>query len=83
MENNCVSCNNKLNFIRYKPKSNWNIDGELCKPCFDQKLREMPTNFIKKADKYQKYSMFGSKGKWISLGLGLTVIIALIISLSI
>lgn len=37
--NYCINCNEKLKFIRYNPKPSWNINGQLCRPCWDDKNR--------------------------------------------
>jgi hypothetical protein len=29
-----------MGFIRYKPKPNWKIEGELCRKCWDGKKEE-------------------------------------------
>ncbi|MFZ0513943.1 MAG: hypothetical protein WAM14_20215 [Candidatus Nitrosopolaris sp.] len=34
--NYCTLCNNKLGFIRYNPKPKWNIEGQLCRKCWDK-----------------------------------------------
>jgi hypothetical protein len=36
-QNFCSVCNIKMGFIRYNPKPKWNIDGQLCKNCWDRK----------------------------------------------
>ena len=33
--NFCVNCGIKIGFIRYNPKPKWNIDGQLCRKCWD------------------------------------------------
>lgn len=35
MMNYCTVCNSKLKFIRYNPKSEWKIRGQLCRKCWD------------------------------------------------
>lgn len=32
---NCASCGKKLGMLRYNPKGEWNIDGQLCRKCWD------------------------------------------------
>ena len=34
-KNFCGICGTKLSFIRYNPKNNWKIKGQLCKNCWD------------------------------------------------
>ena len=34
-KNFCGICGTKLGFIRYNPKNNWKIKGQLCKNCWD------------------------------------------------
>jgi hypothetical protein len=34
--NYCITCNSKLAFIRYNPKPKWNIEGQLCRKCWDK-----------------------------------------------
>jgi hypothetical protein len=38
--NYCNLCNDILGFIRYNPKPKWNIEGQLCRKCWD-KQREI------------------------------------------
>jgi len=38
--NYCFLCKNKLGFIRYNPKPKWNIDGQLCRACWDQRNKK-------------------------------------------
>jgi hypothetical protein len=33
--NFCVKCGKKIGFFRYNPKRNWQIDGQLCRKCWD------------------------------------------------
>jgi len=33
--NFCVKCGKKIGFIRYNPKPQWKIDGQLCRKCWD------------------------------------------------
>ncbi len=35
----CAACGNEMTF-RYKPMSEWNIQGEICSSCYGQKLTE-------------------------------------------
>jgi hypothetical protein len=35
----CAICNKELGFMRYNPKKEWSIDGQLCGECFSN-----PTN---------------------------------------
>lgn len=32
---NCAMCGKKLGFFRYHPKKEWNINGQLCRKCWD------------------------------------------------
>lgn len=32
---NCITCGKKLGFLRYNPKHEWNLDGQLCRKCWD------------------------------------------------
>ncbi|MEM2759816.1 MAG: hypothetical protein QXU32_06130 [Nitrososphaerales archaeon] len=32
---NCATCGKKLGFFRYNPKREWNVDGQLCRKCWD------------------------------------------------
>jgi len=34
--NHCTLCNSRMGFIRYNPKPKWNIDGQLCRKCWDK-----------------------------------------------
>ena len=34
--NYCTTCGNRLTFIRYNPKPKWNIEGQLCRKCWDK-----------------------------------------------
>jgi hypothetical protein len=38
--NYCAICDSKLKFIRYNPKSEWKIKGQLCRKCWDNKNAE-------------------------------------------
>ncbi|HEX9319270.1 MAG TPA: hypothetical protein VF884_10070 [Nitrososphaeraceae archaeon] len=31
----CVNCNGKLGIIRYNPKVDWKVKGQLCRRCWD------------------------------------------------
>lgn len=31
----CNNCNGKLGIIRYNPKTNWKVNGQLCRRCWD------------------------------------------------
>jgi len=33
--NFCVHCGKKIGFVRYNPKPQWKIDGQLCRQCWD------------------------------------------------
>jgi len=33
--NFCVLCNKKMGFVRYNPKPRWNLEGQLCRTCWD------------------------------------------------
>jgi hypothetical protein len=33
--NFCVKCGKKIGFFRYNPKPKWQIDGQLCRKCWD------------------------------------------------
>src|SRR6476659_10147648 len=35
--NFCVSCNTKLGFVRYNPKPKWEVEGQLCRQCWDKR----------------------------------------------
>ena len=35
--NYCSICGTNLRFIRYNPKPKWNISGQLCRKCWDQR----------------------------------------------
>ena len=35
LTNYCVVCNSKLKFIRYNPKPEWRLRGQLCRMCWD------------------------------------------------
>jgi hypothetical protein len=35
--NFCAICNKKIGFIRYNPKPKWEIEGQLCRECWDKK----------------------------------------------
>ncbi len=35
--NFCNTCYKKLGFIRYNPKRSWNIQGQMCRNCWDSK----------------------------------------------
>ena len=35
--NFCAICNKKMGFIRYNPKPKWEIEGQLCRECWDKK----------------------------------------------
>jgi len=37
--NYCSICNGKLAFVRYNPKPKWNIEGQLCRKCWDEQKR--------------------------------------------
>ena len=45
LKNYCVVCNSKLKFIRYNPKPEWKLIGQLCRMCWDSQ------NHKHKADK--------------------------------
>jgi uncharacterized CHY-type Zn-finger protein len=34
--NYCAICAKKMGFIRYNPKPQWNINGQLCRQCWDR-----------------------------------------------
>lgn len=34
--NYCTLCKNRLGFIRYNPKPKWDIEGQLCRKCWDE-----------------------------------------------
>ena len=34
--NFCVKCGKKIGLIRYNPKPQWKIDGQLCRKCWDE-----------------------------------------------
>jgi hypothetical protein len=38
--NYCASCGIKMGIIRYNPKPTWNIEGQLCRKCWDSKNRK-------------------------------------------
>ncbi len=35
LQNYCFICNSKLKFIRYNPKPEWKLKGQLCRKCWD------------------------------------------------
>jgi hypothetical protein len=35
--NFCAICNKKMGFIRYNPKPKWEIEGQLCRECWDKR----------------------------------------------
>jgi hypothetical protein len=35
--NYCAICAKKMGFIRYNPKPQWNINGQLCRQCWDKR----------------------------------------------
>src|SRR5215217_5974000 len=35
--NYCSICGTNLRFIRYNPKPKWNMSGQLCRKCWDQR----------------------------------------------
>ena len=37
--NFCASCNVKMGVIRYNPKPEWKVEGQLCRKCWDSKNR--------------------------------------------
>lgn len=37
---NCSTCGKKLGFLRYNPKKEWSIDGQLCRKCWDSHNRK-------------------------------------------
>ncbi len=38
--NYCVVCSSKLKFIRYNPKTEWKLRGQLCRMCWDSQNRK-------------------------------------------
>ena len=40
--NYCTTCSNRLAFIRYNPKPKWNIEGQLCRKCWDKQNKARP-----------------------------------------
>ena len=38
--NYCAACGVKMGIIRYNPKPTWNVDGQLCRNCWDLKNRK-------------------------------------------
>jgi hypothetical protein len=38
--NYCVICESRLGFVRYNPKPKWNIQGQLCRNCWDRENHE-------------------------------------------
>jgi hypothetical protein len=34
--NLCALCNKRIGLIRYNPKPKWNIEGQLCRDCWDK-----------------------------------------------
>ncbi|MEJ7641271.1 MAG: hypothetical protein WKF36_03645 [Candidatus Nitrosocosmicus sp.] len=38
--NYCVVCSSKLKFIRYNPKPEWKLRGQLCRVCWDSQNRK-------------------------------------------
>ena len=39
-KNFCSLCGTKIGLIRYNPKGNWKITGQLCRECWDKKKAE-------------------------------------------
>ena len=37
--NHCNICAGHLGFVRYNPKPKWNIEGQLCRKCWDEQKR--------------------------------------------
>jgi hypothetical protein len=37
--NYCSICNSHLGFVRYNPKPKWNLEGQLCRTCWDDQKR--------------------------------------------
>jgi hypothetical protein len=35
--NFCVLCNKRIGLIRYNPKPRWNVEGQLCRDCWDKR----------------------------------------------
>lgn len=38
--NYCIVCSSKLKFIRYNPKPEWKLRGQLCRMCWDSQNRK-------------------------------------------
>ncbi len=38
--NYCILCDSKLKFLRYNPRPEWKIKGQLCRKCWDSKNSE-------------------------------------------
>lgn len=44
--NYCIICDSKLKFLRYNPKPEWKIKGQLCRKCWDYKNAEYKSEKI-------------------------------------
>jgi hypothetical protein len=40
----CIACNSKLKFIRYNPKPEWKLRGQLCRKCWDSQNEKHKSN---------------------------------------
>ncbi len=38
--NYCIGCDSKLKFLRYNPRPEWKMKGQLCRKCWDSKNTE-------------------------------------------
>jgi len=39
-KNFCSLCGGKMGLIRFNPKGNWKVEGQLCRTCWDEKKAE-------------------------------------------
>lgn len=44
--NYCNICNSKLKFIRYNPKPEWKMQGQLCRKCWDIKNNDFKSKHL-------------------------------------
>ena len=45
--NYCNICSSKLKFIRYNPKPEWKMEGQLCRRCWDIKNNDYKSKHLK------------------------------------
>lgn len=70
----CSGCGGKLGYFRYNPKKEWNLDGQLCKTCFDAHHDVM---FERKISQFQIKTKF-LRSKWYYLIFGGAFLIGII-----